>query len=189
MSTDADLGIALLTVARNAIGARFDLPARPVAALAALEAPGASFVTLTEDGALRGCIGSLEAYRCLRQDVAHNALAAAFNDPRFPPLAPGEFARVRVEVSRLAPAAALEAHDEAQVLARLRPGVDGVILEFHGRRATFLPQVWDSLPEPRRFLAQLKDKAGLAPDFWHPDLRVMTYRVDKWREATTPCPA
>jgi hypothetical protein len=182
---DERLGQALLVRARNAIGARFGVPAAAAPAHAALAAPGAVFVTLTEEGRLRGCIGSLEAWRTLEADVEANAKAAAFSDPRFPPVGREELPRLRVEVSLLAPAEPLPVADEAEAVARLRPGVDGVILECGGRRGTFLPQVWESLPEPHRFLAHLKEKAGLPADFWSPEIRLHRYEVRKWREAAT----
>lgn len=177
------LGEALLAIARNAIATQFDLPERAVAPHPQLERAGATFVTLTRNGALCGCIGSLEAYRALAVDVAENARAAAFRDPRFAPLESAELARTRIEVSLLAPAVAMTFADEADALAQLRPGVDGVILTHGGRRATFLPQVWETLPEPRRFLAQLKLKAGLPADFWDQRMSLARYAVKKWKEA------
>ena len=182
MSTD-QLGLALLTIARNAIGSRFGREATAFTPQAELAQPGASFVTLTQNGQLRGCIGSLEAYRALSRDVAENALAAAFRDPRFPPLASDELTRTRIEVSLLAAAQAIDFSDEEDALARLRPGIDGLILTHGNRRATFLPQVWESLPEPRRFIAQLKLKAGLPAAFWDQDLRLARYGVRTWKEA------
>ena len=112
-------------------------------------------VTLTQAGSLRGCIGSLEAHRPLGEDVAGNALSAAFRDPRFQPLSVDELTRTRIEVSLLEAAQPFAFSDEADALARLRPGVDGLILHYGQRRATFLPQVWESLPKPRQFLQQL----------------------------------
>lgn len=184
MSTDA-LGHALLTIARNAIGEHFGYAAHPVVALpelAELARPGATFVTLTQAGVLRGCIGSLEAYRPLATDVAANAIAAAFRDPRFQPLAADEFTRTQVEVSLLAPAEPLAFADEVDALSRLRPNIDGLILTHGQRRATFLPQVWESLPEPRKFMAQLKLKAGLPADFWDEQITLARYGVQKWKE-------
>ena len=159
-----------------------------VAAHAAwLDAPGASFVTLTSGrapgGALRGCIGSLEARRPLRADVEANAVAAALHDPRFAPLTARELDDTVVEVSVLSVPAALPAADEAELLARLRPGVDGVVLSACGRRATFLPQVWEQLPNPADFLARLRRKAGLPADYWGRDVVVETYTVTAWQEA------
>jgi AmmeMemoRadiSam system protein A len=135
------------------------------------------------EGDLRGCIGSLEPRRTLLADVRANAVAAAFRDPRFPPLTAREFVATSVEVSLLSQSERVAVVNEADLLARLRPGVDGIVLEYGPRRATFLPQVWESLPEPRQFLAALKKKAGLAADFWSPDLRVARYSVSKWKES------
>ncbi|MBK7956142.1 MAG: AmmeMemoRadiSam system protein A [Candidatus Accumulibacter sp.] len=181
MPTDS-LGKALLTSARNAIGERFGLAAQVVSPVRELGEPGASFVTLTQNGQLRGCIGSLEAHRPLATDVAENALAAAFRDPRFAPLGKDEFARTRVEVSLLTPPEPFPVADEADALARLRPGIDGLILSYGRRRATFLPQVWESLPEAHQFIAQLKLKAGLPADFWHQQITLARYGVRKWKE-------
>lgn len=176
------LGGALLTIARNAIGKRFSEEARALEPHPELAKPGATFVTLTQNGQLRGCIGSLEAYRPLAADVAENAVAAAFRDPRFPPLASEDLARTRVEVSLLEASQPMDFIDEADVIARLRPGIDGLILTHGHRRATFLPQVWESLPDPRRFMAQLKLKAGLPADFWDEQITLARYGVQKWKE-------
>ncbi|MBL8397625.1 MAG: AmmeMemoRadiSam system protein A [Candidatus Accumulibacter sp.] len=184
MSTEG-LGQALLVVARNAIGGRFGIAGQTIPAVgepSALNAAGATFVTLTQNGRLRGCIGSLQAHRPLIRDVAENALAAAFHDRRFPPLTAEEWPRTRVEVSLLTPATPLSVTGEDEAIAALRPGLDGVILSCGGRRATFLPQVWQQLPEARQFLAQLKLKAGLPVDFWSDQLRLERYAVDKWSE-------
>jgi len=176
------LGSSLLTLARNAIGKRFGVAERAVAAHPSLQDPGATFVTLTQDGQLRGCIGSLEAHRTLADDVAENAVAAAFRDPRFPPLTSDELHRTRVEVSLLEPAQPFAFADEDDALARLRPGHDGLILTHGLRRATFLPQVWETLPTARQFLAQLKLKAGLPADFWDEKITLSRYGVQKWKE-------
>lgn len=179
----SDLGTALLVRARNAIAGRLGLDALPEPPHPQLAAPGASFVTLTRHGELRGCIGSLEAHRSLDEDVRANAQAAAFRDPRFPPVSAAEWPSITVEVSLLTPAEPMAFADEADALRQLRPGEDGVILEAGHRRATFLPQVWEQLPEPRQFLAHLKHKAGLAPDWWGPEVRLSRYGVRKWTEA------
>jgi AmmeMemoRadiSam system protein A len=176
------LGTALLVRARNAIGSQFGEPPAAEPDHPALVQPGATFVTLTQQGELRGCIGSLEARRPLDADVRENARAAAFRDPRFPPLGREELAAMRVEVSLLTPAQPMSFTDEADALGQLRPGVDGVILEHGGRRGTFLPQVWESLPEPKQFMAHLKNKAGLPADFWAPDVKLYRYEVQKWKE-------
>jgi AmmeMemoRadiSam system protein A len=179
----------LLALARRAIEEALGVPpAMPPPDLAAdpwLRAPGATFVTLTHDGHLRGCIGSVRARRPLADDVRGNARAAALSDPRFVPVTARELPAIRIEVSLLAPATPLAAETEAEALAQLRPGIDGVILEYGGEaHATFLPQVWETLPVPRDFLAHLKDKAGLPPAFWSPAIRLQRYTVAKWAERT-----
>ena len=181
MRTDP-LGLALLAIARNAIEKHFGRSARTVIPHPALANPAATFVTLTQNGDLRGCIGSLEAHRPLAQDVAENAVAAAFRDPRFAPLGEDELDCTRVEVSLLETPEAMDFKDEADALAQLRPGLDGLILTHGTRRATFLPQVWESLPEPQRFMSQLKLKAGLPAYFWDDDISLARYGVQKWKE-------
>jgi AmmeMemoRadiSam system protein A len=181
--TDADLGRALLTIARSAIGAELGLRRNAEPSHAALAQPAATFVTLKHAGELRGCIGSLKPVRPLGVDVRENAMAAAFRDPRFPPLAVVEFEATSVEVSLLSADERVEVRDEADLLARLRPGVDGLVIEYGRQRATFLPQVWESLPAARDFLAALKRKAGLPADFWSPQLNVSRYGVTKWTES------
>ncbi|NIM49050.1 MAG: AmmeMemoRadiSam system protein A [Gemmatimonadales bacterium] len=145
----------------------------------ALSAPGASFVTLQLGGKLRGCVGSFEAYRPLALDVSHNAYAAAFRDPRFPPLSHAEFSRLELHLSLLGPPVPLEVSSQQELLAILRPGVDGLILEDGGRRALFLPQVWEQLPEPVEFVTHLKLKAGLHPEHWSPRMRCWRFVVDE----------
>jgi AmmeMemoRadiSam system protein A len=191
-----DRGRVLLALAREAIAAALGAPGPapvPAALLFApwLRAPGACFVTLTQQGRLRGCIGSVHARRPLADDVRGNALAAALSDPRFPPLTVAELPATRIEVSLLSAASPLPAASEAEALAALRPGVDGIILECGAEaHATFLPQVWDSLPAPRDFLAHLKHKAGLPHEFWSPDLRLLRYTVTHWEEEdpASECP-
>jgi AmmeMemoRadiSam system protein A len=138
----------------------------------------ATFVTLEIGGQLRGCIGTLEARLPLVQDVAEHAFAAAFEDPRFPPLDPDEFPRLDIHISVLSPPAPLHFRSEDELLDQLRPGVDGLILRLGLRRATFLPSVWDSLPDPYVFLAQLKQKAGLPLGFWSPELQAERYTTE-----------
>lgn len=179
---DSALGAALIGHARNAIASELGLPASAGPAHEALSSHGATFVTLRLGGELRGCVGALEARRPLGEDVRHNAVGAAFRDPRFAPLDVAEFAALEVEVSLLGPLQPLHATSEADAHAALRPGVDGVLLEWRERRATFLPQVWEQLPSPREFLAALKAKAGLPPDAWAPDLRLSRYGVRKFVE-------
>jgi uncharacterized protein len=179
---DSTRGDILTGLARAAISRQFGQPVDIPVGDDWLDQPGAVFVTLTLHDQLRGCIGSLSAWRSLREDVEANACAAAFNDPRFPPLTVPELARCRVEVSILSPPQPLTFTDEADALRQLRPDVDGVILEWRGRRGTFLPQVWAQLPSPALFMAHLKQKAGLAADFWAPDVHLARYEVEKFKE-------
>lgn len=176
-------GRILIAIARDAIAKRLGLPGKATAVDGTwLEQPRATFVTLTRNGTLRGCIGSLEAYRPLREDVQHNAIAAAFHDPRFPPLSPAEWNSLNIEVSVLSEPRPLPASSEEEAIAQLVPQRDGVILSWRNHRATFLPQVWRQLPDPRLFLAQLKRKAGLSEGFWHPALKLMVYQVEHFQE-------
>lgn len=177
-----DRGPTLLALARASIAHSLGLEAAAVDLPAWLQVPGACFVTLTQNGQLRGCIGSLAAHRPLCEDVRANAVAAALRDPRFAALTPAELGRTRVEVSLLSPMQPLSFSSEAQALAQLRPHVDGVVLECGSHRSTFLPQVWEQLPAPREFMAQLKCKAGLSADFWSDGVRLQRYTVDKWAE-------
>ncbi|HET7723709.1 MAG TPA: AmmeMemoRadiSam system protein A [Propionibacteriaceae bacterium] len=147
-----------------------------------LDAPGAAFVTLTQSGRLRGCIGSLVAHRPLRQDVAANAVNAAVHDPRFPPLPAEELVDTHLEVSVLSAPEPYPCTSREDAAAGLRPGVDGVILEFGVRRGTFLPQVWDSLPDADSFLEHLVRKAGLPPGWWDERVRLSRYTVTAFEE-------
>ena len=179
----AALGVALLSRARNAIAGTLGLATAPEPWHPALAKPGASFVTLLYQGELRGCIGTLVAEHPLDDDVRHRALGAAFHDTRFEPVTAEEWPGLSVEVSVLDAPQPLPVANEAEACQRLRPGIDGVLLEWRGHRATFLPQVWEQLPRPADFLATLKRKAGLAADFWAPDVRVSIYGVQKFSEA------
>jgi AmmeMemoRadiSam system protein A len=180
---ERELGRALLTIARSAIAEELGLSTIGQAPHEALRQPAATFVTLKRSGELRGCIGSLKPIRPLAVDVRENAIAAAFRDPRFPPLAAVEYEATSVEVSLLSAAERVDVVDEDDLVARLRPGLDGVILEHGRHRATFLPQVWEALADPREFLAALKRKAGLPGDFWSPHVNVSRYGVTKWSES------
>jgi MEMO1 family protein len=184
----AEHGRRLLQIARQSISAALGAggkPAAPVAEESWLRESRASFVTLTQGDELRGCVGALEAQRPLALDVAENARAAAFEDTRFKPLTPEEFGHTDIEVSLLSTPKRLLFEHHAELIARLRPGVDGIILEQdgEGKRATFLPQVWEGLPDPEQFIAHLKRKAGIAPDTDLRSCRVKRYSVLKWREA------
>jgi uncharacterized protein len=143
-----------------------------------LSAPAACFVTLHRLGSLRGCIGHLTACQPLVVDVAENAFAAAFRDPRFEPLQPRELEGLVLAISVMTAPEPMRFQDESDLIAQLRPGFDGLILEDGGARGTFLPAVWESLPEPRRFLSELKRKAGLPGNHWSGRLRVSRYRTE-----------
>ncbi|QWW19028.1 AmmeMemoRadiSam system protein A [Schaalia sp. 19OD2882] len=149
---------------------------------AALDAPGACFVTLTLDGHLRGCVGTLQAHRSLRQDAAANAVAAGTLDPRFPRLTPGELGRIRIEVSVLTAPKPLDVSCRDDALGALRPGIDGVVWIDGTHRATFLPQVWQQLPDPHDFLAHLTRKAGMPSHHWGPHTHLQTYQVHSFTE-------
>lgn len=181
--SSTERGATLLPLARAAIARTLGRPHAASATAPWLQEPGACFVTLTQQGALRGCIGSLEARRTLLADVQANAVAAALHDPRFAPLSVHELEHTEVEVSLLSPMQPLAFASEAEALAQLRPGVDGVLFEFGARRSTFLPQVWEQLPAPDAFMAQLKRKAGLPADFWAEEVRLQRYTVAKWKES------
>ena len=177
-----DVGIALLAIARGAIARELDLEHAEQGAPPELACIGATFVTLRRDGELRGCIGTVEAWRTLADDVRANALAAAFRDPRFSPLRARELAHLAIEVSVLNPSERMPERQEEALAAALRPGVDGVVLECNRHRATFLPQVWAQLPRPQDFLRALKCKAGLGESFWSDEVRVSRYTVEKFTE-------
>ena len=154
------------------------MPVEPTDYPAELQAIKASFVTLQIAQQLRGCIGTLEAYRPLVKDVTENAFAAAFRDPRFNPLQQSEYGKLHYHISVLNTPEAMQFSSEADLISQLRPGVDGLILEDLGRRGTFLPSVWQSLPKPEDFLHHLKLKAGLGPDHWSGSLTVERYTVE-----------
>jgi len=179
-------GSILVKLARDAIASKFtgkildqssyDFKAN------GLDQNGATFITLTEQGQLRGCIGSLVAHRRLYDDIISNAQSAAFHDPRFSPLSLNELENVRIEVSLLTPPQKLSYSDKQHLMSIIRPGIDGVILILGSRQATFLPQVWDELPEFDLFFSHLGLKAGIGNDplSLHPDIYV--YQVEKYKE-------
>ncbi|MFZ2540680.1 MAG: AmmeMemoRadiSam system protein A [Gallionella sp.] len=211
-------GKILLPIARAAISQTLNVPYTADETAPWLVEHGACFVTLTQDGELRGCIGSLQAHRPLLADVKSNAVSAALHDPRFTPLTVEELDITTVEISLLSTTQPMVVRDEADALAQLRPNVDGIIFEYsppdtllaqpadcgrgglaaipapkgsappsHGRlyRSTFLPQVWESLAQPRQFLGMLRRKAGLPEDFWAEGVKLSRYTVTKWSEKTT----
>jgi len=140
----------------------------------------ACFVTLHIEGELRGCIGSLEAYRPLIEDIAHNAFSAAFRDPRFSPLSKSELNQITIDLSILTPPAEMTFTSEADLLEQIRPGIDGLIIEDQGRRGTFLPSVWTQLPDKVQFLSHLKLKAGLPPQHWSDTLKMSRYETESF---------
>ena len=184
---DADTRSFLLDLARRSIAHGLE-QGRPLApdpgdCDGRLHEPRATFVTLHEGGRLRGCIGHLEPILPRVRDVADNAFAAAFRDPRFPPVALPELPLLSIEISVLTPATPLAFSSEADLIARIEPGRDGLILAARGVRGTFLPSVWESLPKPGDFLRHLKMKAGLPPDYWSDDVRVWHYRTESFSDS------
>ncbi len=188
MALGEDERRALLKLARRAIeqgvidsrppapGDQADLPV-------SLLENGACFVTLTLGGNLRGCIGSLEATRPLVEDVQEHAVDAAINDFRFPPVSADDVGRLHIELSVLSPALPLQYSGPEDLLRKLRPGEDGVVLQWGRRRATFLPQVWEKAPDAAEFLSLLCEKMGLEAAAWRREkMAVSTYRVESFEE-------
>lgn len=144
---------------------------------------GATFITLTINGELRGCIGTLEATKSLAEDVQEHAVAAAFQDYRFPPLIVKELDEIKIEISRLTKPEPLSYENADDLMMKLRPGIDGVIMRYGSRRATFLPQVWEKLPDPQEFLDHLCFKMGVPIDLWRKTrFEILTYQVDEFHE-------
>lgn len=177
-----DAGRVLLPLARAAIAAELGFEHSAHDDFPWLRQQGACFITLMAAGRLRGCIGTLRAHRALLEDVKVNAVAAAFRDPRFKPLASGEFSAITVEVSVLSALEPMTVADEQDAIRQLRPGVDGLVFQYGHHSGTFLPQVWESFADPAEFLAHLRYKAGLPPDFWDSEVKLSRYVVTKWRE-------
>lgn len=176
-------GEVLLSIARTAISQTLGLSFAETSEQADwLQGKAACFVTLSQNGELRGCIGTLEAQRSLLEDVKANAIAAALKDTRFPPLRSEELIETDIEVSLLSPMQTLSFANEEEALAQLHPGIDGVVFACGQYRSTFLPQVWQQLPDTETFIAHLKQKAGLRPDFWAEDVKLYRYTVTKWKE-------
>lgn len=178
----SEQGTTLLRIARSALreallNEPFVLPDD-----AFLKTPGATFVTLRRGEQLRGCIGSLSAHQPLGTDVRKNALASAFDDPRFSPLDARELDQIAIEITVLSPLEPLDVHTEEATLAALRPGRDGVVLRKGRTGGTFIPQMWEVLPEPRVFLRELKRKAGFPEHGWSPDIRVSRFTAEAVHE-------
>lgn len=146
----------------------------------ALQSRASSFVTLREGDVLRGCMGRLEAETSLAEDVARNANNAAFHDPRFDPVRTEEIQRLNLKLSVLSKPEPFPVASETDLLRRIQPGIDGIILRSGGRKATFLPSVWEMLPSPEEFIAQLKRKAGLAEDYWSDNIAIQRYRAEEY---------
>lgn len=177
----------LLETARNAIRRELDkeekIPLMMDEYSPKLRENGACFITIKKNGVLRGCVGSIEAVQPLIQDVRERAVAAAFQDYRFPPLTLPEFDEIRIEISRLTPPRKLNYQDPEDLINKLRPRIDGVILRYQTHRGTFLPQVWEQLPSPELFLNRLCIKMGLDQSVWRSaKLQVETYQVEKFQE-------
>jgi AmmeMemoRadiSam system protein A len=168
----------LIEIARSAIraGVSGGKPAVSFDELTpALRVPRATFVTLEISSALRGCVGTLDISRPLGVDVAENAYAAAFNDPRFPSVTASEVEALEIHISILEAPEPIAASSEIDLIRQLRPGIDGLILSDRGRRATLLPSVWEAVPDPREFVRHLKLKAGLPADHWSATLTISRY--------------
>jgi AmmeMemoRadiSam system protein A len=177
----------LLSLARRAIENYLNNQPLPTLNLnelsSILRQEGASFVTLTYKGYLRGCVGALEPYQSLAEDVREHAIAAAFQDYRFPPVSSAEIMEIMIEISYLTRPVELNYNNPIELLEKLRPNIDGVVLRDGMRRATFLPQVWEKIPDPEDFLEQLCMKMGAAPDLWkRKNLEVFTYQVEEFHE-------
>lgn len=182
-SLPGDAGRVLLPLARTAIATQLGLSRQENEGPQWLWQQGACFITLTRDAKLRGCVGTLRAHRALAVDVEANAVAAAFRDPRFAPLNADELASISLEISLLSALETMTFAGESEALAQLHAGTDGIVFEYGHHTSTFLPQVWEDIREPAEFLAHLKYKAGLPPDFWDPTVRLSRYTVSKWRES------
>ena len=185
-SPDAAAGAELLRLARASIEHGL-VHERPVPVdfgklPRALADTAATFTTLRFEGRLRGCCGTLEAVRPLAEDVAHSAFRAAFRDVRFEPVGEHELDSIRLEVSVLSPLQSIPVRGEAELLSRLTPGSDGLVIIAAGRRATFLPKVWEMLPDPQQFLAALKTKCGLPEKYWSEKLEFQRYRTTSYAE-------
>lgn len=175
-------GEILLPIARSSISEALGQPYEATENAAWLQDKAACFVTLTQQQQLRGCIGTLEAHRSLLEDVKSNARAAALQDTRFSPLTAKELNFTEIEVSLLSAMEPVNFSNEQEALAQLRPGIDGVAFEYGSYRSTFLPQVWQQLPDTKEFIAHLKHKAGLSRDFWADQVKLSIYTVTKWQE-------
>ncbi len=182
----AEHGRLLPVIARDAIANVVHIPRKKTAIFDEtapwLVEPGATFVTLMQNDELRGCIGTVHAHRSLLADIQLNAVSAALNDPRFPPLTRDDLNSIMIEISLLSTPQRICFVDEKDAMAQLRVGIDGIVFEYGHFRSTFLPQVWETLAQPQQFVAALKLKAGLPGDFWDEDVKLSRYTITKWHE-------
>lgn len=172
----------LLVLARNSIGEEFEITPQPVEIIDSWKEIRGTFVTLTKNENLRGCIGSLKGYRELYKDIIENAKSAAFRDPRFFPLTKDEFDKIKIEISVLSELKRVDFDSEDDILAKIEPFKMGLYLKSGFRSGTFLPQVWEHYNEPKDFFNHLKNKAGLPADYYSDDMDLYSYTVDKWKE-------
>lgn len=175
-------GRVLLQLARASIASAFGGPKPPHSPEPWLNEPGATFVSLHQQGDLRGCVGNIRPLPTLFESVVRNARAAAFDDSRFAPLEEHELARTQLEVTVLSPLEKVPVDSEEEALAKLRPGTDGVVLGYQGRNAVFIPQMWEELPDPKEFLRHLKRKARF-PDDWRPGMSIERFTAEHWAES------
>ncbi len=185
IDTDPRVGSTLLAIARSSLREATGLSPLSWENVDWLQRNGACFVTLRCDGDLRGCIGSVRPYRPLVDDVASNTRSAALRDPRFSPVKAEELDDIEIEVSLMSPMERLVVESESALLDALRPGVDGLVMEYGGSRGTFLPAVWRELVDPGQFISKLKLKAGLAVDFWSVDITLWRYTTKSYRESNS----
>jgi AmmeMemoRadiSam system protein A len=181
MGLTAEQGEELLKLARASIASGFGAQSPDQPAGDWLARPGATFVSLHQQGDLRGCVGNIRPLPSLFESVVRNARAAAFDDSRFSPLGEDELARTRLEVTVLSPLERLPATTEQEAIAQLRPGIDGVVLNYHGRTSVFIPQMWEQLPDPREFLFHLRRKARFPVD-WQPGMSIDRFTAEHWEE-------
>ncbi|MDX1583814.1 MAG: AmmeMemoRadiSam system protein A [Thermoanaerobaculia bacterium] len=182
MTTDHDRGTELIRLARGAVEQELGTAEIVHPGHEWLGETGATFVTLEKEGDLRGCIGTIEAFRSLYDDVTDNARAAAFRDPRFRPVKIDEWPSITIEISLLTPPARFPVSSQQELIEKLQPGIHGLVLKEGYRQATFLPSVWEQLPDPRDFVTHLKRKAGIPLDHWSDKMEVSVYTVEKFSE-------
>lgn len=180
---DNKIASTLIDLARRSIAIRLGIE-HPAPALDdhALREPAATYVTLRRENRIRGRTGTLRAHRALADDIIANAVAAACSDPRFDPLSRDEFADTRIEICLLSGIEPIRVDEEAALLARLRPGIDGLIFEYGRHHSSFLPEVWKDVADAGEFFAQLKYQAGLPPDFWDRSVKIGRFTVSRCEE-------